>query len=453
MKFTAAKILLVTCILFAFANAFSQSKFPVLSLQDNSGTGLKQIKDNASINADSTYRLLSGWSHYQPIEKTGIEYIYYYTDSLFGKVPLRIYIPSSYKNTEKSGCILIPHGATGQGVFAGIDSLEIMDPAVIFATLKKQNCILVRPISDRDKHFDWAANKFGGRTGIAPNPTYKVLVNILISLKKILNIDDNKVFAFGHSDGSDGAISMAVYAPNQFAGVVAYNSMLNVIFGKDFYIRNIQNRPVYIVHSDLDDLRPIQQARVIINELTKIDSRLLYKEYMGYQHEDKHIDKDVPYATAFLNTESRNPYQNNVYWESNSHSPYNSCDWLKITSVDTTRNAPDWCQPLNFDTYNKKDKRWEKAWPYYFHLQKSGTVKASFNNNAFNIETSRVGEIELLISPVMVNLEEPVKVNINGKKVFEGKITADKTFLLNGFENTFDRQALWVNSIKLKVGN
>ena len=51
----------------------------------------------------------------------------------------------------------------------------------------------------------------------------------------------------------------------------------------------------------------------------------------------------------------------------------------------------------------------------------------------------------------MVNLEQPVIVNINGKKVFESKITADKTFLLNNFQNTFDRQALWVNSLKLKI--
>ena len=51
----------------------------------------------------------------------------------------------------------------------------------------------------------------------------------------------------------------------------------------------------------------------------------------------------------------------------------------------------------------------------------------------------------------MVNLEQPVVVNINGKQVFRGKIQADKNFMLRNFKASFDRDAIWVNSVKLKV--
>ncbi|MFI5161768.1 MAG: alpha/beta hydrolase-fold protein [Sphingobacteriales bacterium] len=443
MKFNLVKLFLIACISFAFTSAFSQSKFPLLSLPDNSQDAISRIAQNDAINADSTYKLLHNWSYYPAIEKIDREYLYYYTDSIFGKIPLRVYIPSNYKNTEKSPCVLMLHGATTLGTFTGIDSLETFDPPVIFSTLKKQNYIIVRPISDNGKRFGWAVNKFS-KTNNAPNPTYRVITQILVSLKRILNIDDNRVFALGHSDGSDGSISMGVYAPDQFAGFVAYNSMLNALFARDFYIRNIINRPAYIVHSDLDKLRPIQTTRIIVDSLCKIDDKLYYKEYIGYQHEDKHIDKDIRYAIAFLNSQVRNSFQSHIYWETNRGDLYNSCDWLNITGVDVYWGPAAWYKVLNFDTgYH--------GLLYYSGLQRSATVKAFYLNNTFNIETSQATEVEIKLSPVMVNFEQPVTISINGKQAFNTKITPDKNFLIENFKRTFDRQALWVNSIKLKV--
>lgn len=450
MNLTASKTFILFAILCSANQTFAQHKSPLLSLPDHSEKVINLIRENASINVDSTYKILNNWSRYPDIGQTGQEYIYYYNDPLFGEMPLRIYIPASYKNTRRSPCVLMLHGAVGRSVFADIDSLDKFDSDVLFSTLKKQDYIVIRPVADRDKKFDWVINRFGGRKGNEPNPTFKTLTNILISLKKILNIDDNRVFAFGHSDGSDGAIGLAVYTPDMFAGFVAYNSMLNNIYAKDFYIRNLQNSPAYIVHSDMDDLRPIQQSRVIIEALTKTDDHLVYKEYIGYQHEDKHLDKDVIFSVAFMNSQSRNPFKSVIFWEADKTDLYNSCNWLKITGIDTTLKGADWHTPFNFDSYNKKDKTWWKEFPYYFHLKKNAGIKAFYNNNIFNIETSRVTELELLISPVMVNIENPVVVNVNGKLVFEGKILADKAFLLKKFENDFDRQALWVNTIKIK---
>ncbi len=87
----------------------------------------------------------------------------------------------------------------------------------------------------------------------------------------------------------------------------------------------------------------------------------------------------------------------------------------------------------------------------YNNIKQSGAVKASYNNNIFTLQSSKVGEIELLISPVMVNLQNPVIVTINGKEVFNKRLSSDKTFLLNEFQKKYDRLALWVTSIKLKV--
>ncbi len=115
-----------------------------------------------------------------------------------------------------------------------------------------------------------------------------------------MNIDDNKIFALGHSDGSDGAFALEVYKPSLFAGFIVYNSMLTTIFGHDTYLRNTLNRPLYLVHSSLDDLRPIEQTRLIVKILDSLNSPVLCKEYIGYQHYDKHLPIDLPYSYQWM---------------------------------------------------------------------------------------------------------------------------------------------------------
>ncbi|MGZ3753275.1 MAG: hypothetical protein ACXVB0_20630 [Mucilaginibacter sp.] len=416
----------------------------VLPTANNAEKIIRQIQDNGSITTDSTFKLLSNWLYYPTIDKTGKDYLCYYTDSLYGKIPFRVFVPISYDHTRKSPCILLLHGAVGGSKFSDIDSLNKFDDDVLFAALKRGNYIIVRPVADRSKNFNWVVDNFK-----SPNPTFKTLTNMLVSIKRILNIDDNKIFALGHSDGADGAIGLGVYSPNPFAGFAAYNSMLTNLFAKDFYIRNITNNPLYLVHSDLDDLRPIQQTRVIVSALSQLNNQMLYKEYIGYQHYDKHLSKDIPNVGFFINSTSRNPFKSNIFWETEKVGPYNSCGWIKITGIDTFHVAANWHTPFDFKSYFKNTGKWiDNLW---YNSRKSAAVRATYNNNTFNIETSRVTEIELLISPVMVNLENPVIVNINGKQVFSGKISADKDFLIRQFKDNFDRQALWVNAIKIKT--
>jgi len=429
--------------------AFAQKGRKQLLLQNSVDKALNQMLGNSQIDADSAYRLIGSWSGYPDIQQTGYDYIYYYEDAVFGKVPMHVYIPPTYKNTQKTPCVMLLHGATGGSHFKDIDSTDATDDDILFDALKATNYIVIRPLADRDKNFNWVVSQqsFGEANGI--NPTFRTLDDILTSLKKVLNIDDSKVFAMGHSDGSDGASGLAVYAPNAFAGIVAYNSMLNVLFAKDYFIRNIQNRRAYIVHSSLDNLRPIEITRILVDSLSKFGDNILYKEYIGYQHYDKHLDMDLPRACEFMRGVSRDPFRKSLYWETSNNDIYNNCDWLSITGINTNLPPAVWYHPFNVSVVSKQLKIADQ--PYYRSLNKSAIVKANYNNNVFTIQTSRVTAIELLISPVMVNLGNDIVVIINGKEAYKSKVKADKNFMLISFKHTMDRNALWVNSIKLKV--
>jgi len=417
---------------------------------------LVSLKNNVNISADSTFKIISNWDKYPALNNTKGWFLFLYNDPVFGNVPLKIYIPENYKNNIPSTAILILHGAVTLSSFKDAYKDTASDEDLFYSFFAKNNFIIIRPFADGygpntdgKINFDWVVNNFNGRENRKKtNPTFQTLVGIISQLKQVLNIDDNKIFAFGHSDGADGAFALDVYKPSSFAGFVVYNSMLTTIFSHDTYLRNTLNRPLYVVHSDLDDLRPIQQARLILKILDSLNSPVLYKEYFGYQHYDKHLKMDLPYSYEWMKGITRNPFLKDITWEL-SDSTNNICNWLAVVQFDTTLNNASWQSELNTKVYNKIDKKYYD-FPYY-RLNKSAVIHASYNNNIFDIQTSRIKEVKLLISPVMVNLQNPVIVKINGKEVFKDKVTADKIFLINTFSSTFDRKALWVTSINVKV--
>ncbi len=442
------KLFLIQCLLLSFFSAFSQNFDSGVLNNSTLKDRILKISQDKAITADSAWTILTSFKTFPDIQKTKQDYLFIYKDSLYGDVPFKVYIPENYKSNVANPLVILLHGEVGRGRFADAynkNDNPLGENDIFFESLLKTGFIIVRPFGDPEKKFDWVVNRFKTKN----NQTFNTLVNTLIQLKHFLNIDDNKIFAFGHSDGSDGAFALDVYKATSFAGFVSYNSMLTNIFAQDIYLNNTLNRPYYLVHSDLDDLRPIQQTRKQVQIFDSIGTPILYKEYIGYQHYDKHLQKDMPFSNSFLNAISRNPFQKNIYWETEDY--YNSgCDWIKITSFDTTLNNASWHLPLNMRSYNKIKKEWEN-YDYYPNLQSSAAIKASYNNNIFKLFTSRVKEVEVLISPVMVNLENPVTIIINGKTAFKGKIIADKNFLLNNFSASFDRKELWVNSVKLNV--
>lgn len=383
---------------------------------------------------------IQSFQQYPQLPATGTDYKWIFHDDIYGDIGFQIFIPKNYRSNIPSPCILQMHGAVGLTNFKMIDSVDKWDDLQTFAYLKNQDYIIIRPIADGKKGFNWVVSPKDG--GI--NHTFTSLCKALATLKKLLNIDDNRVFAFGHSDGSDGATGLAVYSPNQFAGIIAYNSMLTNIFARDFYIRNIANKPFYEVHSDLDNLRPIVDIRNIINGLKNFDDTIHYREYAGYKHEDKHLQLDQENALAFMKGLSRNAAPSKVYWETLSEE-YGKNSWLEVNQIDTNIRAA-W-----YKTFNVKHTGKYSFLDYYGGLLPGAAVKGNYKDNVFDLQTSGVRQLHIRISPAMVDLNKPLTVIVNGQQLFKGKVAMDKTYLLSNFEKNADRKLLWVNAINIEL--
>jgi len=410
---------------------------------------IPELTIDKKISNDSISNVIRTWNKYPKIEKTGQNYLFYYEDPFFGSVPVRLFIPASYDPLKKSPLILLLHGAVQLSSFnrsVTATSNESDDDDLFFSYLSKQKFIIVRPYADPGKQFNWVSKS--SRKSV--NRTYQCLVDIIVRLKHQFNIDDSRIFAFGHSDGSDGAFCMGLYKPGIFAGFICYNSMLNNIGAHNIYLKNTVNRPFYIVHSDLDDIRPILQTRKIAAILKdSVGADIRYKEYTGYKHFDKHLQMDLPNAAQFMAQTIRDPFHRKLYWEANNNLD-NTCDWIKVDSFDLSAPKASWHKGFDIKTYNKIAKRWEN-FQYYLMNEDGYAVSAKYHDNIFEVEVSRVREFEIYISDKMVDIHKPVKVIVNGKPLFDKKMSPDKNFMIKNFEENFDRQAIWINRVKIVV--
>jgi predicted esterase len=426
-------------------------------------SALRAIQLNDQISADSAYRELSNWNNYPAISDPGHLYIFRYFDSLFGEIPFRVFVPETYKNTTKTPLLLMLHGAVGGSSFK--DAADFLNPSSavskdaaedpFFNYFSKKDYIILMPIAGPEVKFDWGYNKFAGIPGIDPptnngvNATYKMLAKMIAAMKASFNIDDDRVYCLGHSDGADGTFCLGLTQPGQFGGFAIYNSMLVNLGSRNTFLMNLENIRVYAVHSDKDDLRPIEQTREIIQEANKfLVKKIIYKEYYGYQHFDRHLAMDAPYAGAFLENIKRDPFPADIYWESDNATD-NGLAWLCVDSYDVTMPRANWQTEFYARDFEKMDRSWKIN--NYYNNNPSYAIRGHYSNNTFNISTSRVRSFEIYIYPSRIDMNHPVTVVVNGKVLFHGVVLPDKSFLIKKFEEDSDRRRIWIAKIKIKV--
>jgi predicted esterase len=455
------EIFFIVCLVLKFELVSGQKPI-FITLNNNSYNSIKQeIEADQNITADSLIKSLSNWDRYPVSYKADQNYIFNYQDSFFGNVPMRLYVPKTYNPHKKTTLILLLHGAVSISSFSRANNQlegrasrnESDDDDIFFNYLKNQGYMILRPFADPAKKFNWSINSFNDNYDNASpddvNLTFSCIIKTILKLKKTFNIDDNKIFAFGHSDGSDGAFGMAIFQPSIFAGFIIYNSMLTNLKAINIYPLNMKNVSTYIVHSDLDDLRPVEQTTAIVDIVKKFDANIEYKVYKGYKHFDNHLKIDLPFANKYILKTVRTPFLSHIYWES-SNNIDNQCFWLKVDRFDLNLPKEEWQHEINLKSFRKTDKTWED-FNYYFGNVPGYAINAFYENNTFTIDCSKVLSFEILISDKMVDFKRPIKVYLNKKIVFNKSVKPNRQYIASSFEKYFDRDCIWVNSIRINV--
>ncbi len=320
--------------------------FLSISIYVFTSDNLKEINElylNQEISNDSLFTLLSDWNKYQQPDSTGIflQKENVINDTLI--VPYFILIPQNYDHTKPAQLLVYLHGGVGRK-----DFVEDFDEYT-------QQLIALFPQEVRD---DWFFLFPQGNQ----NTMWWDLVGMeniktqIRDLKKDYNIDDNKIYMTGFSDGGSASFHFALTDPNLFAAFYPFNG--NTVVGssvtqKPAYIANLQNRHLRAINTDEDGLYPSADMRLLMELSLQAGADLLYKEYWGIGHTFDYAEEDVPIMVQDMKNHSRDIFRSEIYWEY-SIPEFNRCDWLEITRLDTIESPAEWHKEYNIKMENKR---------------------------------------------------------------------------------------------------
>lgn len=206
----------------------------------------------------------------------------------FAVLPAADSVDTSESGMAAQGLLLSLHGA----------SVEAMNQASSYAA--KPNLWIVAPTNRRPFGFDW--EDWGRRDAL----------DVLAHAQRLFKIDPRRVYLTGHSMGGHGTWQLASIFPDRFAAAApsagwesfaSYGGWMPTLPEgsdgaqvQDIFRRsaatsqtallkeNLRDKPIYILHGDVDDNVPVAQARTMRELLTGIASPLEYHEQPGASH-------------------------------------------------------------------------------------------------------------------------------------------------------------------------
>jgi len=362
-----------------------------------------------------------------------------------------VQLPGNYDPAVPHPLLLVLHGA----VFMNTgfpDPIGIAQDGFFYTTGMNQffsqvgyqdQAIVIYPHANRE--FNW----------MYPDDGFDMVPDLVRDVKKYFNIDDNRVYVSGHSNGATGVVSYLLKDPSLFAGFYGFNSNPRVRTGGTF-IRNAINRSYFNVATDKDYYFPVSGHDSLMRIATGMGIDWQNHVYRGFPHWFPQFKESYPaFQLMFRDMAERvrNPFQHNLYWECDDVR-HGRCDWISIDLLDTGAEKKEWQTRTNFTATHWIDNRdtakvSDTVVSAFEFPRLSGAVRAHYADNRFDIETSRVKTITIYLSPDMVDLTRPVRVFVNGKEVFDKKVAYDRRFMLDNFRAEADRKAIWVNYIQL----
>lgn len=250
---------------------------------------------------------------------------------------------------------------------------------------------------------------------------------ILRFLKQSYNVDDNRVYMSGVSDGGTGVYFFAFKQPTEWAAFMPYIGHPGVLRnsqsggGHALYFENLMNNALFIVNGENDPLYPASSLVPFIDILKEAKINHEFTIIPEGGHNTNWMPDELPRINAFKAANVRDPLPDSLIWVADSDERYNRNAWIRV------------------------DKLVEPGRPGLLRVERSG--------NQITVNAERVAEFSLLLNPEEVNFNELLTVTVNGAMLFNRQVTQDAETLLRYAANELDREQLFTAELRLQVPN
>lgn len=250
--------------------------------------------------------------------------------------PFCWYVPQSYDPAKRASLLVCLHGGVSRPEIIEEPEKYVQESSYV-QLAEESGYILLVPFG-QDGATWWDS------VGVA-----NVLSQIRTTKRKF-NIDDNRVYMTGFSDGASGSFFFAMCHPTDFAGFLPLNGHPGVgsIDGEiQTYFVNLSNRALSVVNTDLDALYPDKAIRPIMELARRAGANILYRIHTGIGHSFDYAPQEMPLMAKFMEAHARAVSSPSVKWET-AYQTLGRCDWLSVDRVKADGHA-DWYEDHNME--------------------------------------------------------------------------------------------------------
>jgi hypothetical protein len=274
------------------------------------------------------------------------------------------------------------------------------------------------------------------------------LITILDSVKRTYNVDENRVVVSGVSDGGTGAFYVAMKAATPFASFLPLNGNMLVLRSEDLGVgdvfpTNLRNKPFFIVNGGRDPLYPASHVGPYVEHLLEKGVEVVYKPQPNGVHNTAWWPEVKDSFEAFVRAHARKPLPETITWETSGTPSDNRAHWLVIDKLAPKRGKDPVVPDVNLLA--------EAGLMLFDHTHPSGRVDLVKSDNTVTATTTGVAEFTLLLSPDAFDLSRPVKVEANGRVVFNGRVDPSVATLLTWAARDNDRTMLFAAELSVKL--
>ena len=241
--------------------------------------------------------------------------------------PWVLQIPPDYDPSVPTPLLVVLHG--------GVGSADVHDDPLGYVSESEQGALALERGWISVFPFGQAGATWWDEVGMAN------IRNLVRTVKLKLNVDDDRVWMAGFSDGASAGFAHAMLAPTDYAAFVALNGHMGVasIDGDlPIYAPNMSMTPIFATTTFDDELYPSHKMGPAIEMAREAGADIYYREFPG-EHDFDDVVGELPTMARFLERHARDPFPSRIVWEAGS-ADFGECRWFVIDSITTGEPAP-----------------------------------------------------------------------------------------------------------------
>ena len=276
------------------------------------------------------------------------------------------------------------------------------------------------------------------------------VLRLVDRLKRLYNVDESHIYVTGISDGGTGVYYLAMRVATLWSACLPLNGqplvIANPATGADgeLYASNLSNCPLHAVNGGRDRLYPAASVKPLIDMFKAGGVPILWQVYPDADHDTSWWPDEKARYMNFVAEHARVAHPLSISWTTERIDRYNRFRWLVIDQLGA-RPSDVALQDVNiFEIQGRRMQLFSRRRPF-------GRVDVTRKGNTFDAKTRGVARFTLLLSPDVIDFDQPVQVNVNGKPAYSGRVKRDIGTLLRWAARDNDRAMLYAAELKVDV--